>query len=204
MAFTHTPSRLTLLWLALSLPAVTWDFLYVTFRPHTMPGGSIHSPVWLPYALYGEVDGNYGWKQWHAGSGFPAAQSWMNLVETVMYLIYTWIWWANKDEVTGEIKGKRAAAAVLTGFAAGVMTESKTVLYWLNEICSGYENIGQNDLFRLLVLWVVPNGLWLVFPATQFIYGFGKEIIDGLAGDEAEKPTYSQVVKKNRAEKKEL
>lgn len=48
------------------------------------------------------------------------------------------------------------------------------------------------------------SGLWLVFPATQFIYGFGKEIIDGLAGAETEdEPTYSEVVK-NGSEKKEL
>ncbi|KAK0747354.1 hypothetical protein B0T21DRAFT_379427 [Apiosordaria backusii] len=157
MTFTHTPTRLTLLWLAISLPAVTWDFFYVIFRPHTMPGGFMHWPVWAPYALYGEVDQMYGWKQWNAGNGFTAAQSWVNLVETVMYLVYAGIWWANKDQFTGQIKGRKAALAVLTGFAAGVMTESKTVLYWLNEACSDFENIGQNDLWRLIFIWIIPK-----------------------------------------------
>ncbi|KAK4202157.1 hypothetical protein QBC40DRAFT_277061 [Triangularia verruculosa] len=203
MTFTHTPTALTKLWLAISLPAVAWDFFYVIFRPHSMPGGSMHWPVWVPYALYGEVDHNYGWKQWNAGNGFTAAQSWMNLIETIMYLIYAAIWWSNKDPVTGQIKGRKAALAVLCAFASGVMTESKTVLYWLNEACSDFENIRQNDLFRLVVLWMIPNGLWLVFPAKEFIYGFGKEILDGLAGAETEEPTYSEVVK-NGAEKKEL
>lgn len=44
------------------------------------------------------------------------------------------------------------------------MTLSKTVLYWLQEYFSSYANIGQNSLSRLVFLWIIPNGLWILFP----------------------------------------
>ncbi|KAJ9129405.1 hypothetical protein NKR19_g10386, partial [Coniochaeta hoffmannii] len=80
--WSHRPSPLTLLWLAVSLPLVAWDTAYVLLRPHTMPGGSLHWPLWVPYELYGRVDHVYGFKAWDSGMGFTAAQGMLNLVET--------------------------------------------------------------------------------------------------------------------------
>ncbi|SLM35542.1 hypothetical protein LPUS_04848 [Lasallia pustulata] len=59
------------------------------------------------------------------------------------------------------------------------MTVSKTVLYWLNEYFSGFDNIGHNSWSALLFLWIIPNGAWLVFP-SYMIYVFGQEILQGL------------------------
>lgn len=154
--FIHTPTPLTLLWLFISLPLVTWDALYVFLRPHSMPGGFLHSPIWIPYALYGNVDHMYGIKQWEAGNGFTAAQSALNVIETLMYAYYLALWWGNKDVNSG-IKGNKGAKAVLVGYSAAVMTVSKTVLYWLNEYYSGFDNIGQNDVWSLFFLWIVPK-----------------------------------------------
>ena len=42
-------------------------------------------------------------------------------------------------------------------FAASVMTLSKTVLYWLVEYWSGFQNIGHNDAASLFFLWIVPK-----------------------------------------------
>ena len=132
-AWSHTPSTPLLLWLAISLPLVTWDTGYMLLRPHSMPGGSLHSPLWVPYALYGEVDGMYGFKQWDLKNPFAAAQSLMNVVETVMYLVYLWLWSSyGKPVVSGNRKaigGKIGGLTVLLGFSAAVMTVSKTVLY---------------------------------------------------------------------------
>lgn len=131
--WSHAPSNPVLLWLAVSLPLVAWDTGYVLMRPLTMPGGSLHSPLWTPYALYGEVDGMYGFKQWDRKNSFTAAQGLMNLVETVLYLVYLWMWSAyGTPAVAGgrkAVSGRVGGLTVLLGFSAAVMTVSKTVLY---------------------------------------------------------------------------
>ncbi|GME54129.1 hypothetical protein GTA08_BOTSDO03529 [Neofusicoccum parvum] len=198
-AWSHTPSNLTLAWLALSLPLVIWDTGYMLLRPASMPGGALHWPLWQPYALYGTVDHVYGFPAWERGDGFGAAQGTLNAVETAMYLAYLAVVYRSgvqrntvqgagapdRAVVGGAVAGARvvvgrvAAQAVLLAFAASVMTLSKTVLYWLNEYWSGFENIGHNDLMSLVFLWIIPNGLWLIFP-TYMIYVFGGEIVQGL------------------------
>lgn len=102
-------------------------------RPHTMPGGYLHEPLWKPYALYGEVDHMYGFKQWNLNNPFAATQSWLNLVENVLYLVYLGLWYVNGRALAPgarrAVGGKVGALAVLVGFSAAVMTVSKTVLY---------------------------------------------------------------------------
>jgi hypothetical protein len=49
----------------------------------------------------------------------------------------------------------------------------------LNEYYSSYANVGHNDLASLIVLWIIPNGAWLVVP-SYMIYVYGKEIISAL------------------------
>ncbi|KAI0180085.1 hypothetical protein GGR52DRAFT_226362 [Hypoxylon sp. FL1284] len=185
----HAPTRLTMLWLAVSLPLVTWDSGYVLLRPWTMEGGPLHWPVYAPYKLYGEVDHVYGWRSFEARSGFPSAQGALNVVETAMYCVYLYLYYtARVAAPAGQRKsggpatvfaGRPAAVAVLTLFSACVMTLSKTVLYWLQEFFSDYEHIGHNNLFDLVVLWIIPNGLWLVFP-TYIIYVLSADIVEGL------------------------
>ncbi|KAJ9136929.1 C6 transcription factor [Pleurostoma richardsiae] len=191
--WSHTPTTLTLLWLAVSLPLVAWDTLYVLLRPHTMPGGALHWPLWVPYELYGTIDHVYGWKAWNAHSGFTAAQGSLNALETAMYAAYWYLWFAGgggagaveaeggrkEKKARRAVVGRRAAWAVLIGFSAAVMTVSKTVLYWLNEYFSGFDNIGHNSAFDLVFLWIIPNGAWIVLP-SYLIYQLGGEIIDGL------------------------
>ncbi|KAI0128955.1 hypothetical protein BJ170DRAFT_354829 [Xylariales sp. AK1849] len=181
----HAPDRATLLWFAISLPLVVWDSIYVLFRPHTMAGGSMHWPFYVPYKLYAEVDYVYGWKALETRNGFTAAQGSLNVVETAMYLAYLYIYFAQGKPAGGAVGEKRvlsgrpAAWAVLVAFSAAVMTLSKTVLYWANEYFSGFDNIGHNSFNDLITLWIIPNGAWLVFP-TYMLYVMGGEIIEGL------------------------
>ncbi|KAK4150862.1 hypothetical protein C8A00DRAFT_45818 [Chaetomidium leptoderma] len=185
--WSHTPSTATLLWLAVSLPLVAWDTGYMLMRPHTMPGGSLHWPLWVPYELYGEVDHMYGFKQWHLRNPFAAAQSLMNLAETLLYLGYLGMWYAYGRQAAPGVRravgGRVGATAALLGFSAAVMTVSKTVLYssGVNEYCSGFDNIGQNDPWSLFFLWIIPNGAWIVAPAIFMVYGIGEDIITGLS-----------------------
>ncbi|EXJ92493.1 hypothetical protein A1O3_01045 [Capronia epimyces CBS 606.96] len=166
-----------------------------------MPGGSLHWPLWKPYALYGTVDYVYGWPAWNGHVGFTAAQASLNVAETVMYIYYLAVVFRNGapgvlnfSDLNGLLVGKRdqaiagpgVAKAVLVLFSATVMTLSKTVLYWLNEYFSGFANVGHNTLPDLLLLWVLPNGLWLIFP-VYMIYVLGKEMLEGMDGIASEK-----------------
>ncbi|KAJ5364158.1 uncharacterized protein N7496_009871 [Penicillium cataractarum] len=194
----HTPSAALTIWLVVSVPLVIWDATYVLLRPHSMPGGRLHSPIWTLYALYGTVDYLYGWPAYNARNGFTAAQTVMNVVETLGYLYYLWIVYRHGATVvtgrggkkvkkgfvwllTGEkvVAGRTGAIALLVAFTASVMTLSKTILYWLNEFFSGFENIGHNDAATLIILWIIPNGLWIVFPAYS-ISILGEEILNAL------------------------
>ncbi|KLU87242.1 hypothetical protein MAPG_06243 [Magnaporthiopsis poae ATCC 64411] len=187
----HTPSTVVLAWLAVSLPLVAWDTGYVLLRPRSMPGGDLHWPLWVPYELYGRVDHIYGFKQWDLGNGFTAAQASLNLVETLMYLYYFYVWSSSSSAKTAgsgkraAITGRPAARAVLVLFSALIMTLSKTILYWLNEWWSGFDNIGHNTAWDICFLWVIPNGMWIVFPG-YLIYTLGTEILDGLVPSSAQ------------------
>lgn len=182
----HTPSTATLAWLAVSLPLVAWDTGYILLRPRSMPGGDLHWPLWVPYELYGRVDHIYGFKQWHLNNGFTAAQGSLNLIESLMYLYYVYLWSSNAAPVPAgsgkraAVTGRPAARAVLVLFSALVMTLAKTILYWLNESWSGFDNIGHNTARDLCFLWVIPNGLWIIVPG-YLIYNLGTEIMEGLA-----------------------
>jgi hypothetical protein len=56
----------------------------------------------------------------------------------------------------------------------------------LNEYFGGFANIGHNTPYRLIVLWIIPNGLWLLFP-TYMIYVLGKEILANMDGADHDK-----------------
>ena len=145
--WTHTPSNLALIWLMISLPLVAWDTGYVLLRPHSMPGGWAHKPIWMPYELYGKVDYIYGWKAFNEHNGFTAAQAFMNIAESLFYIYYLYILYvygkaspaagrgAPKPSTIGflgeqrYLSGKMAVVAVMVLYTGSVMTVSKTVLY---------------------------------------------------------------------------
>ncbi|KAJ6256381.1 hypothetical protein Dda_8881 [Drechslerella dactyloides] len=176
--FLHNPPRLFLLWLAISLPLVTWDFSYVLLRPHSMPGGRFHTP-WIPYALYAQVDLVYGRKHYDDGEGFNPAQSTLNVAETALYLYYLYLVGFGS---TGGVGGRKGAVALVCGFAASVMTFWKTALYVLIEVVGNYKNTGHNSPATMFWLWIVPNSPWLIFPAYM-ISVLGRELVAALAGE---------------------
>jgi hypothetical protein len=189
---------------------------YVFLRPHSMPGGKYHSPIWTPYALYGTIDYIYGWPAFNDNNGFTAAQTALNLIETAFYAYYLYaIYNAGAKDIfqfpdakaffvgdpSNVVRGPGVAKAVLCLFSAAVMTVSKTVLYCeldlappcqakqtqtlhadqkgLNEYYSGFANIGHNSAFNLILLWMLPNGAWLILPGYM-IYVLGVEILEAM------------------------
>jgi hypothetical protein len=143
----HTASNLTVLWIFVSIPLVFWDSLYILLRPHTFEGGALQWPIWKPYEIYAAIDKVYSRSAWDAQEGFGGAQGVLNAVELVLYGRYAGIiynhgvpaaagtgaqisegvsaWFAGGMKVRGKV-GNRA---LIIGFAASVMTLSKTVLY---------------------------------------------------------------------------
>jgi len=147
-SWSHTPSLLTLTWLAISLPLVIWDTGYVFLRPHSMPGGKYQKPLWVPYELYGQVDHVYGWPAYNSGNGFTAAQSAVNVIECIGYFYYLYLLYVHgrtEKNVQGTgapdqqkigklaqsrtVYGKAAAKAAVLLYGVALMTLSKTVLY---------------------------------------------------------------------------
>jgi hypothetical protein len=133
----------------------------VLLRPHSMPGGALQWPLWVPYELYGQVDHVYGIKAWDAHTGWTAAQGTLNAFETAAYIVYLyWVYTYGEQEdkqgrgapelstlgrlrALGEsrtVYGKFATWAVLLAFSTASLTFFKTVLYWLNEAFSGKRN----------------------------------------------------------------
>ena len=91
--WTHTPTTVIVAWLALSIPLVIWDAIYILLRPHTLPGGRFHKPIWVPYVLYGAVDKLYGAAAWKGGiaDGFVVASAVLNVVEVAGYVAYLYM-----------------------------------------------------------------------------------------------------------------
>jgi hypothetical protein len=113
----------------------------VLLRPMSMPGGSLHWPIWAPYEPYTRTDYIYGWKAIETKNGFTAAQAFLNGPETLLYAYYLYLVYSRgtfKDNRRGArpgflaqryISGQAGAIAPMVGFTAAVMTFSKTVLY---------------------------------------------------------------------------
>ncbi|RDB30051.1 hypothetical protein Hypma_013887 [Hypsizygus marmoreus] len=155
------------LWFLLTAPVIAWDVGYCFMRPRSMRGGDLHW-IWKPYSLYQDVDYMYGLPALNDGNGFTNAQSLLNVIETLLNLTYLYL--------------AHVAAwppAPLVGFAAAVMTLSKTILYWAQEYYCGYCGVGHNSLFNLSVYWIVPNGLWIVVPAF-IVLQLGKDLAGSL------------------------
>lgn len=116
-----------------------------------MPGGWLHSPIFKPYALYGQVDHVYGFPEYEKGDGFGSAQGAVNALETVGYATYLYLVaaYGTQEGVKGRgaprvgggmgmlqdlsrarsVRGQVGAFAVVLGFATAMVTFSKTLLY---------------------------------------------------------------------------
>ena len=140
----HAPPTLAIVWLLVSLPLVAWDCGYVLLRPHSMPGGKLQWPLFVPYELYVEMDYVYGWKAYNERNGFTSAQGFLNIIESLMYVYYLYLVFTHGRKATVRrgakattggflaqryIDGKIGALATLLVFTAAVMTLSKTILY---------------------------------------------------------------------------
>ncbi|KAJ7621372.1 hypothetical protein FB45DRAFT_929050 [Roridomyces roridus] len=155
------------LWFILTTPVILWDVGYCFMRPRSMEGGDLHW-IWAPYSIYQNVDLVYGIPSLERGDGFTNAQSFMNVVETLLNVLYVYT-----------VHVTEWPPAPLIGFVAAAMTLSKTVLYWLQEYYCNYCAVGHNSWGVVIKYWIIPNGLWLVFP-TLIVMQLGKDLAESL------------------------
>ncbi|KAF9065155.1 hypothetical protein BDP27DRAFT_1332374 [Rhodocollybia butyracea] len=149
------------LWFLLTTPVIMWDVSYCFMRPRSMVGGDLHW-IWEPYGIYQNL---YGIPALTEGNGFTNAQSLLNVIETLLNVIYLYL-----------AHIAQWPPATLVGFTGAALTLAKTVLYWAQEYYCNFCATGQNDAYTMVVYWIIPNGLWIVFPAI-ITYVLGKDLI---------------------------
>lgn len=136
-------------------------------RPRSFEGGDLHW-YWTPYKIYQNVDLVYGVEAFKRGDGFTNAQSFLNVIETLLNAVYLY---------TAHVA--KWPPATLVGFTAAALTLAKTVLYWAQEYFCNYCAVGHNDLQTLFIYWIIPNGLWLLFPSL-IVYTLGQDLVGQL------------------------
>jgi hypothetical protein len=150
--FVDEPPRLArwiVVWLLVSSVIVLWDVAFVLLRPRSMPGGAL-SFLWVPYAKYIAVDLGYADLRY----GFVKAQAVMSALEM---LVVVWALVANWR--------RKLALATLLVFAQSTLIGSKTLLIFLVEAVTHGEHVGHNSRSDLVLLYVLPNAVWVVGPA---------------------------------------
>ncbi|CUS12786.1 unnamed protein product [Tuber aestivum] len=162
-----TPKAIPI-WILFSTIVVIYDAMYILLRPYTFPPNPL-SYLWPGHTFYATIDHVYGPSAFAENDGFPAAQSLMNLVESVVNITYLAKYYSTRAGGTG------GGGMLVVGFAGVVMTLAKTVLYVLNEVCAGGRHVAHNDFKSLFLFYILPNGLWVAFPAWCTCW-FSREI----------------------------
>ena len=148
------------IWLTISAVIQTYDACYVLLGPLSHAGGPLE-PLWPGHVFYGTFDHRYG--QFDA---FGSAQSWANLVEVVVI-----VW---------PLFHARRWSGVVVGLIVTVATFWKTVIYFLVEASSGLEmtrqSLERGDIMGFLMVAVLPNLFWIVFPLAVVI-ALGRQVL---------------------------
>jgi hypothetical protein len=84
----------------------------------------------------------YDWKAFNENNGFKSAQAFMNIPETLFYMLYLYVVYSQGTQLKAtlgtsrsdwlaqrSITGQAGALAAMAGFVAALMTLSKTLLY---------------------------------------------------------------------------
>lgn len=164
----HAPFGLKL-WLFVSALVVLWDSAFVLLQPRTFPGGDLHT-IFSAYDIYSTVDKAYSREAYEQGETFPRAQAVLNLVEVTLQLYALYLFWVRRNHPKG----------VLVGFSCQLMTLAKTILYFTMDAMSQFKHSRHNPLSKLVLLYILPNSLWIIFPAIA-VKHFGKLLLNAAA-----------------------
>lgn len=161
--------RWIVIWLVVGMSVVAWDVSFVLLRPASMPGGSL-SALWAPYAHYIAVDKSYG----DVGNAFVSAQAIMSAFEIVVGVAALWF-----------SRRRRPGLGLLLAFCVSALTGAKTLLILVMEVVSGFETVGHNTLGDALLIYVIPNSVWVIVPALVVV-STGRRLVASFAEPHAE------------------
>jgi hypothetical protein len=142
-----------IVWLSISAAIQTYDACYVLLGSLSHAGGPL-AGFWPGHVFYASFDHRYG-----TIDSFGSAQSWANLLEVIVIV------WA--------LFHAKKWSGVVVALIVTVATFWKTVIYFLVEISSGLEmtrqSVERGDLVGFLMVAVLPNLFWIVFPLAVVI-----------------------------------
>lgn len=133
MVFTHTPRYKIAVWSLLSYFSIWYDVAYISLRPHTLPGGKWHGPVFKPMVRWAAIDNLYGEQAWNDNDTVLAAKANIGCFEANLHLIYLChlvraggLSWTMG---TSRISGRLTAQTVLFGLLAMAIQATKLSFY---------------------------------------------------------------------------
>ena len=171
-------SKWVVAWLIITSLVALWDTAFVLLRPESMTGGKYHA-LFSPYDLYTSVDKAYGdlHNPWiKTQSVANVAEIFLNFVVLVLHF-------------SGSPKAIPLCTVVLS------FTFWKTLLYFGMEACEEFSNIKHNPIETLILLYIIPNGIWIIAPFFSLIWCFNRS-------SEALTTKQTNVIKNTNATKK--
>ena len=93
-------------------------------RPHTLPGGKWHDPIWSLYSIYAVTDYTYGWPAYESADGWGAAQAVVNAVESLAYIIYLYLVYQYGVEERGDGRGAPGEGTIVRVTKKAKVSES--------------------------------------------------------------------------------
>ena len=156
--------RWIVLWLALSTPIVIWDALFVLLRPASLPGQPLGFFWAFGYKLYIAVDHTYA----DLGNHTVEAICIVSLLEACLVALALW-----------KHRQEHNALAQVLALVATSLTGAKTVLFLLLEVCSKGQGVGHNEIPHLILVWLLPNILWVLFPLAA-AFRIGRNLLNQL------------------------
>lgn len=82
------------------------------------------------------------------------------------------------------MSGKAGLSLLLT-FMVSTMTFAKTVLYFLlsTSLCGEEHYISQNDWKTMILVYIIPNGIWIIVPFLCMVATGHKMLVSMENGD---------------------
>jgi hypothetical protein len=121
-----------------------------------MEGGDLHH-LWQPYELYARVDYVYAAHTFAKKEPFPIVVALGSVVENGINLYALYKDWSN------------APSSLPIAMIALSMTFWKTVIYFAMDFVSGFQNTGHNDGYTWTMLYLIPNGIWILVPLMLLV-----------------------------------
>jgi hypothetical protein len=144
------------LWFIVSSVTVVIDLTFVLGRPATLQATT---PPYVWWVLYTKHDKRYG----DMKDGWVVAQSWLNALEVAFQLIAV---------LASLLKINQFANKL--ALVVSTMTLYKTVIYFLIEYFEDYKFTKHNSEKDLMLMVVIPSGVWIVMSAIVALQSWAK------------------------------